>query len=179
MLYFFTQGYGCTALILFFLYCVHTGLRSYYVKLAKTANILIWFFSLVWWIWIFLMVICIRISIQVNRFLNVNIIENLTALFFSPLTVIIIGLLFKKIRSRPVWILLPCACLLNINIFIARPDTIFFAEFAGTDLQNTTSWQWFILFGIFFLLLTLITQYLAGRVKKNIAREENHMPHRI
>src|SRR5687767_10892295 len=106
MFQFIIQGYPFTALLLFFLYCFHGNKRPWYYSLARTANLLLWLNLL------FLLLLSVFIQTwaflqldTIARFLRKNM-GNMTLDFFlSPLGLIFIALLFKKVRNQAVWIL--------------------------------------------------------------------------
>lgn len=172
-----TQGYTCTALLLFILYCFHAPFRAYYFSLAKTANRLIWLSSLL----ALFTALYLKIT---GHILGLALFDFFVGIFdptgkfslFLHWIVIFIALLFKKVRQHAVWILLPIAILLNLPVLRVVWDD--YAIETRTELITTI--QFFLLCGLIFFLLTFAIEKIGKRTRKAVAAAENrHPPDRI
>jgi hypothetical protein len=169
MYQFITQGYACTAVVLFFVYCFYEPARSLCFQLARISNILIWLaaaFILFTALYFYLMFKLIAgdalfeflsfiADISLNRFL-------------LPFPIIVVALLFRKIRKHAVWLLLPIAWMLNQGILTG--DLL-----EGGWFTKLSTWPRFIIFGAGYSLLLLFIRNLMITAKQ----KDFSLPNRI
>ena len=171
----FTQGYGFTAVLLFILYCFHTKYRAYYFTLAKVANRLIWAFSL--GSSLLMLYAMVATYTTVDSFEDAWITPAIFLVPFIPYFLITVCLLFRKIRKRSIWLLLPIALILNIGItFDLYGNAGGYLFPALYDLPDGVR---FTVFGLAFLILLIAVQLLSAQAKRNIKNEESKLPERI
>lgn len=164
---FMIQGYTITAAVLVLQYFFHAAYRSSYLLLARMANRVLWawcFFLLVLLFLGFLTINTLEISIFKNHSLFDYKLLEIFLLFIYPFGIILVSLLFRSARNRPLHVMCFFAVLLNLS---------------RIEAGKYISWN-SLLYGLGFWVLVVLLQMFFERVKKEIRSKENsRLPDRI
>jgi hypothetical protein len=164
---FVVQGYTITAAILVVQYLFHKPYRESYVLLARMANRLIWFwcFFLIAFIFLgFVSASTLGISLFTNESIYAYELLKLLSLLLYPLGIILIGMLFRTIRNRPLIVMFCIAALLNLS-------RIKHGEYI--------SWS-SLIYGLLFWVMVVVVHAFGDWVMKGIRSKDNDtLPDRI